>query len=125
MALASLATLDCMLPGGLLPGSASLESSRTAAFTVLVLAQLFNALNARSESVSAFSGLFDNRWLWAAIALGIGLQVAVVHWAPLNQAFNTTALSPKQWLICLAMASSVLWFSELRKWSLRTRDRGI
>lgn len=124
MALASLATLDWLLPGGLLAGSASLESARTAAFTVLVLAQLFNALNARSESASAFRGIFDNRWLWAAIALGLGLQVAVVHWPPLNRAFSTAPLTIEQWLICLAMGSSVLWFSELRKVFLRAIDRG-
>jgi len=124
MALASLATFDWLLPGGLLPGSASLESARTAAFTVLVLAQLFNALNARSESASAFRGMFDNRWLWAAIALGVGLQVAVVHWAPLNRAFSTTPMTIEQWLICLTMGSLVLWFSEMRKFLLRAIDRG-
>ncbi|MWV18381.1 HAD-IC family P-type ATPase [Pseudomonas sp. L-22-4S-12] len=123
MALASLATFDWLLPGGLLPGSASLESARTAAFTVLVLAQLFNALNARSESASAFRGIFDNLWLWVAIALGIGLQVAVVHWQPLNRAFSTVPLTIEQWLICLAMGSLVLWFSELRKVFLRAIDR--
>jgi magnesium-transporting ATPase (P-type) len=123
MAMASLVTFDLFLPGGLLPGSASLESARTAAFTVLVLAQLFNSLNARSESVSAFSGLFDNRWLWGAIALGIALQVAVVHWAPLNRAFSTAPLTIEQWLICFAMGSLVLWFGELRKLVLRAADR--
>ena len=123
MALASLATFDWLLPGGLLPGSASLESARTAAFTVLVLAQLFNALNARSESASAFRGIFDNRWLWGAIVLGIGLQVAVVHWPPLNRAFSTVPLTIEQWLICFAMGSLVLWFSELRKVFLRAIDR--
>lgn len=123
MALASLATLDLMLPGGFVPGSASLESARTAAFTVLVLAQLFNALNARSETVSAFRGIFANRWLWGAIGLGIGLQVAVVHWPPLNRAFSTTALTPVQWMMCLALSSAVLWTSELRKIFLRATDR--
>lgn len=123
MALASLVTFDLLLPGGLLPGSASLESARTAAFTVLVLAQLFNSLNARSESASAFRGIFDNRWLWGAIALGITLQVAVVHWSPLNQAFSTTPLTLNQWMTCFAMSSTVLWFSELRKLILRVMDR--
>lgn len=123
MALATLVTFDLLLPGGLLPGSASLESARTAAFTVLVLAQLFNALNARSESVSAFRGFFNNHWLWAAIALGIGLQIAVVHWAPLNHAFSTVPLTGDQWLLCFTMASLVLWFSEVRKFFLRAIDQ--
>ena len=123
MAFASLLTFDWFLPGGLLPGNESLELARTAAFTVLVFAQLFNALNARSESVSAFRGMFNNHWLWAAIALGIGLQVLVVHWSPLGRAFGTTPLTIDQWLLCFAMASLVLWFSELRKFFLRVIDQ--
>ena len=55
------------------------RSARTAGFTVLVFAQLFNCFNARSETSSAFRHLFVNRWLWAAIALSLLLQVAVVH----------------------------------------------
>ena len=50
--------------GGLIEGDESIDTARTAAFTVLVLAQLFNALNARSESVSAFR--HRTRWLCPA-----------------------------------------------------------
>ena len=31
----------------------------------------------------------------------------------------TVPLSLEQWLICVAMSSSVLWFGEIRKWALR------
>jgi hypothetical protein len=79
MALATLLTLDMLLPGGIVVGDQDLDTARTAAFTVLVLAQLFNAFNARSEQASAFRGVFDNRWLWAAVVLGLALQVAVVE----------------------------------------------
>ena len=123
MALATLATLDLYLPGGLLPGTQSLENARTAGFTVLVLAQLFNAFNARSETRSAFHALFTNPWLWGALALSAGLQVLVVHLPVLNQAFTTTPLSPSQWLVCVAMASTVLWVSEVRKVVLRAIGR--
>jgi hypothetical protein len=37
----------------------------------------------------------------------------------LNMAFGTLPLSLEQWLVCAAMASSVLWLSELRKWGAR------
>ncbi len=119
MALLTLLTLDLYLPGGLIEGEEDLTLARTAGFTVLVLAQLFNCFNARSETRSAFHGLFANRWLWATVALSAALQVAVVHIGFLNQAFGTAPLSAGQWGVCVAMASGVLWFSELRKWMLR------
>jgi magnesium-transporting ATPase (P-type) len=77
MAVLTLLTLDLFLPGGLIEpvdawlgaGPHSLELARTAAFTVLVLTQLFNCFNARSATASAFRAAFSNRWLWAAVAL--------------------------------------------------------
>lgn len=121
MALATLLTIDLFLPGGLIEGSHALETARTAGFTVLVLAQLFNCLNARSALSSAFHRPFANPWLWAAIGLSALLQGAVVHVELLNRAFGTVPLSAEQWLVCLAMASTVLWFGELQKALLRLR----
>jgi P-type Ca2+ transporter type 2C len=114
-ALVSLLTIDLYLPGGLIAGSHDLSTARTAGFTVLVFASLFNCLSARSDSASAFTQLFANRWLWGAITLSALLQVAVVHLGFLNLAFGTAPLALDQWLVCVAMASGVLWFSELRK----------
>lgn len=120
MAVATLAaTIDLYLPGGLIDGTQSLDTARTAGFTVLVLAQLFNALNARSETATAFHRIFANYWLWAAMALSSALQVAVVHAPFLRHAFTTEPLSLTQWLVCVGMASSVLWVSEIRKLVLR------
>jgi magnesium-transporting ATPase (P-type) len=115
MAVVTLVTIDLYLPGGLFEGDHGLDNARTAGFTVLVLAQLFNALNARSETTSAFRRLFANRWLWGAIGLAVVLQVAVVHLPLLNVAFDTAPLTPAQWAVCVAMASAVLWAGELRK----------
>jgi magnesium-transporting ATPase (P-type) len=127
MAAVTLLTLDLYLPGGLIAGDQDLASARTAAFTVLVLAQLFNCFNARAETASAFQGLFANRWLWAMVGLSLALQVAVVHLGGLNLAFGTVPLAPAQWAVCLAMASLVLWAAELRKavlrWRAGARDR--
>jgi len=123
MAVVSLLTIDAYLPGGLIEGAHDLTLARTAGFTVLVFAQLFNCLNARSERASAFEGIFANRWLWGSILLSTLLQVAVVHIGVLNVAFGTTPLSIEQWLGCAAMASVVLWFSEVRKWVLRAVSR--
>ncbi|MGZ8606806.1 MAG: cation-translocating P-type ATPase [Actinomycetota bacterium] len=119
MAIATLLTIDLKLPGGLLGGSGELVEARTAGFTVLVLAQLFNCLNSRSERASAFRGLLANPLLWAAIGVSLALQVLVVHVPVLNDAFDTTPLSAGDWLLCTAMASSVLWLDELKKLIVR------
>ncbi len=115
MAVVTLLTIDMYLPGGLIDGTQSLDNARTAGFTVLVLAQLFNCFNARSETTSAFHRFFVNPWLWAAIGLSLLLQLAVVNVPFLNPAFGTSPLTLQQWLVCVAMASAVLWVSELRK----------
>jgi Ca2+-transporting ATPase len=115
MAAVTLLTIDLYLPGGLLAGDRSLEEARTAGFTVLVFAQLFNCFNARSEQGSGFRYLFVNPWLWGSIGLALLLQVAVIHVGFLNVAFGTVPLDAQQWLTCAAMASAVLWLGELRK----------
>ncbi|MGZ8628720.1 MAG: cation-translocating P-type ATPase, partial [Actinomycetota bacterium] len=119
MAIATLLTIDLKLPGGLLGGSGELVEARTAGFTVLVLAQLFNCLNSRSERASAFRSLLANPLLWTAIGVSLALQVLVVHVPVLNDAFDTTPLSAGDWLLCTAMASSVLWLDELKKLIVR------
>ena len=97
--------------------------AQTMAFTTLVLFQLFNVFNARSDERSAFDGLFTNRWLWGAVGLSLALHAAVVYVPFLQQAFSTTALSRGDWLPCAAVASSVLWPSELVKGARRAGDR--
>jgi Ca2+-transporting ATPase len=129
MAAVTLVALDLRLAGGLLGGSGEIDEARTMAFTTLVLAQLFNCFNARSDRVSVFHHLFTNRWLWGAIALSVALQVAVVHLGFLNEAFGTTPLALSDWLICLGLASLVLWADEAKKlaeslWR-RSRIRGF
>ena len=124
MGLASLLTIDIFLPGGLVPGgSDSLDVARTAGFTTLVLAQLFNAFNSRSETTTAFRRLFVNKWLWGSVLLATAFQVAVVELPFLQRAFGTASLDPAHWAVCLVMASTVLWFDELRKLALRTGER--
>jgi len=115
MAVGTLIVLDASLPGGFVDGSGTLTYAQTMAFTTLVLFQMFNVVNARSDERSAFAGMFTNRWLWAAVGGSIALQTAVVYLPFLQVAFGTTALSLRDWLVCTAVASSVLWVRELTK----------
>ena len=123
IAVVTLLTIDIYLPGGLIEGTHDLATARTAGFTVLVLTSMFTCFTARSDTMSAFSRLFTNPWLWAAVALSVLLQVAVVNVPFLNLAFGTAPLALHQWLVCVAMASAVLWCSELRKLASRVRHR--
>jgi magnesium-transporting ATPase (P-type) len=119
MAVVTLTAFDLHLSGGLLGGTGDIELARTMAFTTLVLAQLFNCLNARSGRTSALHRPFTNRVLWGAIGLSLFLQVVVVEAPFLNDAFSTVPMSLGDWLACAALASAVLWAGELWKLGLR------
>jgi Ca2+-transporting ATPase len=123
-AVGALLVLDASLPGGLIEGKGGLRYSQTMAFTTLVFFSLFTIFAGRSEQQSAFTGLFANGWLWAAVALALALQVAVVYTPLLQKAFSTVALAPRDWLICAATGSSVLWLTEIGKALLRSPGHG-
>ncbi len=96
----------------------------TLTFTTFVLFQVFNALNARFEDATVFQrDTLRNRTLWMALAAVVALQVAVVHVGLVQPWFDTASLSPSQWLTATAVASSILWIEELRKWLHRRAGR--
>ncbi len=119
MAAGTLFVLDASLPGGFVAGAGDLPYAQTMAFTTLMLFQIFNVVNARSDERSAFVHLFTNGWLWAAVAGSIALQVLVVYVPFLQRAFGTVGLSVRDWVFCVAVASSVLWLREASKLVVR------
>ncbi len=130
MAVVTLIGMDMHLSGGLFTDrsvqaighEAQIREARTMGFTILVFAQLFNALASRSSRKSAFLGLFSNLWLWGAIGISILLQLLVIYVPFLGEAFDTVPLQSQAWLECIALASLVLVASELRKlinWAVR------
>jgi Ca2+-transporting ATPase len=121
MAAGTLFVLDASLPGGFVDGRGDLPYAQTMAFTTLMLFQIFNVLNARSDEQSAFVHIFRNAWMWTAIAGSVLLQVLVVNVPFLQQAFGTRALSAGDWLFAVAVASSVLWLREANKAVTRRR----
>jgi Ca2+-transporting ATPase len=115
IAVSTLFVLDASLPGGFVPGSHDLRYAQTMAFNTLVVAQLFNVLNARSGEGSAFVGLFKNRWLWGAITLSLALQLLVLYLPVMQRAFGTVGLDFGDWVRCTIAASMVVWITELLK----------
>jgi Ca2+-transporting ATPase len=124
MAAGTLLVLDRSLPGGLIDGSGTLEYAQTMAFTTLTMFQLCNVFNARSDERSAFTDLLANSWLWAAVGLSLMLHVTVVYVPFLQEAFSTASLSIGDWLLCAAVASSVLWLREISKIVVRNASHG-
>lgn len=122
MAAGTLLVLDASMPGGMLEGTGDVRHGRTMAFTTLVLFQLFNAFNSRSERESAFAQLLWNPWLFGAIGISLALQVLAVHLPLFQSAFATQSLSPGDWLLCFLVASSVMCVMEIVKLTLRWRD---
>jgi Ca2+-transporting ATPase len=88
----------------------------TLAFTTFVLFQFFNTFNARSEHSTVFNkNFFSNGKLWLALGAVLGMQVLAVHWAPAQSIFDTVDLKSDDWLLAIAVASSVLLLDEGRK----------
>ncbi|MBR9683143.1 calcium-translocating P-type ATPase, SERCA-type [Candidatus Woesearchaeota archaeon] len=88
----------------------------TMAFCTLVMFQLFNVINCKTLKASVFKGgLFSNKWLIGAILFSLGLQLIVVYVPYLDQVFGTVPLSVMDWVLIVAVASSVLWLGEIIK----------
>ena len=119
----TLLMLDAGLPGGLIAGSGPVEYARTLAFNTLVIYQLYAVFCARSDEESVSRGLFRNGWLWLAVAAGIALQAAVIYLPALQRAFGTVALGAGDWLLCAAVASTVVFAREGGKAWWRSVDR--
>jgi Ca2+-transporting ATPase len=98
----------------------ALVSARTMAFSVLALAPLVHAFNARSMHASVLDvGLFRNGLLWLAAAASAAIHLAAVAVPALHPVFKTTPLGLAQWLVVIAFALLPLPAVEVAKWVVR------
>jgi len=94
----------------------SLEQARNAAFTTLVIAELFRAFGARSEQRTIWQlGLFSNMRLFMVVAVSFALLLAIHH-VPLFQAlFQIAPITLDQCIGWIAVGLIPLTVLELRK----------
>lgn len=103
-----------------------LRESRTMAFSVFIVYQLFNVLNCRSgnRSIVFDLGVFSNRAINYATMISMGLLLIFVQGAGVPLPFGdvvvgdllkTTALESQDWLVVVLVASTVLVMDEFRK----------
>ncbi|KAI0482624.1 calcium-transporting P-type ATPase [Xylariaceae sp. FL0804] len=91
----------------------------TMTFTCFVLFDMFNALACRSEAKSLLRGevgLLSNRLFNWAVALSLAGQLLVIYFPWLQEVFQTEALGLLDLVRLVALASSVFWADEARKW---------
>ncbi len=107
-------------PNGLGSPEQVVVRARTMVFTTLVLAELVNAFNCRSDYHSLFTtGLFANRFLNLSVLLSLLMMVAVIEWPPLGRLFHSAPLGWHDWLLAALLSLSILPVVEAAKWWLR------
>ena len=93
---------------------------QTIVFTVLTVSQMAHVMAVRSDTESLLRlGVFSNLPLLGAVALTVGLQMAVIYWPPFQRVFKTAALSAGELLFTLALCLLVLIAVEIEKWLAR------
>ncbi len=72
----------------------------TVAFMTLALAQLLHVFNARgADPVLLGKRLFENGWVWGAVALTVGLQLLAVYLPGLSDILGTRPLDGRDWAV--------------------------
>ncbi len=95
--------------------SGEVRYAQTMAFTTLVMFQMFNVLNCRSEKRSLFSvGIFSNKYLIGAIASSLIIQLIVIY-TPLSVLFDTVKIGLVDWVYIILVSGSILVIIELIK----------
>ena len=111
-------------PWGLSDPKMVLTEAQTMVFITLVLAELVNAFNCRSDYLSLFKvGVFGNRFLILAVLASLVMMVMVIEWDPLSRLFHTTPLRWLDWVLAAGLGLTLVPIVELTKWIIRRRGR--
>lgn len=88
----------------------------TMALTVLAAYQWFNIFNCRSDKKSVFRiNLFSNKYLIIAFICVVVAQLFAVYTTPFNRFLNTTPISGYDWVVVIAIGSSIIFVDEIYK----------
>eukprot|EP00331_Platyophrya_macrostoma_P034737 CAMPEP_0176439360 /NCGR_PEP_ID=MMETSP0127-20121128/19894_1 /TAXON_ID=938130 /ORGANISM="Platyophrya macrostoma, Strain WH" /LENGTH=1040 /DNA_ID=CAMNT_0017823609 /DNA_START=27 /DNA_END=3149 /DNA_ORIENTATION=- len=88
----------------------------TLSLTVLVIIEMFNAINALSEDSSLLQiGFWGNPLLLLACTLSVVLHCGILYIPFLQKIFGTAALDKNDWLLALAFSFPVFIFEEILK----------
>ncbi|XAR48434.1 Calcium-transporting ATPase [Bertholletia excelsa] len=97
----------------------------TVAMTVLVVVEMFNALNNLSENQSLLViPPWSNQWLVASILLTMLLHILILYVRPLSVLFSVTPLSWAEWTLVFYLSFPVIIIDEILKF-LSRNSRGM
>ncbi|MEG0710463.1 MAG: calcium-translocating P-type ATPase, PMCA-type [Longicatena sp.] len=91
------------------------EIGMTMAFMTLSLSQLFHAFNIKSSHSIFHKTIFNNKYLWGALAVGMILQIAVMYVPGLNTIFSLEPLSLELSMTALGLALCPIVIVEIVK----------
>lgn len=96
--------------------------ARTVALFSLIAVQVGNLFNCRSRTRSAFVGFFRNPFVFAAVGIVIGLQLAAIYLPPISRILDVTQPLQQDWLIiglCVILPIGIVEVSKLVSGRLR------
>ena len=99
----------------------SLVRAQTVALTTMVVFQVFQAGNSRSETESVFRrSPFSNKLLFLATIAAIGIHVAALYLPPMQYVLRVEPIEIGTWLRIVVVAASIIVAMEVHK-ALRRR----
>jgi len=94
----------------------NIDHARTVALTTIVLFQLFNVFNVRSEKESIFrTRVLSNPFLFYSVVASIIAQILIIYVPGFQFIFRTSALSLQDWLLIIGVAVTILVVVEVEK----------
>lgn len=92
-----------------------LIKAQTIVFVTMILMEMINAYNSRSEDSLTRSNPFANKWLNLAVLSSVLLTIIIVQAPVLARIFKTSSLSFGEWGLALALSFSAFLVSEASK----------
>ncbi|MEF9919491.1 calcium-translocating P-type ATPase, PMCA-type [Anaerorhabdus sp.] len=91
------------------------EIGMTMAFMTLSLSQLFHAFNIKSTHSIFHRTIFNNKYLWGALLVGMALQMIVMYVPGINGIFSLEPLNAQLFMISLGLALCPIVIVEIVK----------
>ncbi|MBU5688220.1 MAG: cation transporting ATPase C-terminal domain-containing protein, partial [Candidatus Aenigmarchaeota archaeon] len=98
----------------------SLEMARTIAFAIIIMYQIFNAYNSKTEDKSIFKiNPFNNKWLNFSVLISFVLLFSIIQIPSICRYLHLVKLDIKDWVIVLFLGAIAILAGELARFFIR------